>query len=62
MQVATKCPFCSSTNTVEVKEQDYKAWKAGTHAQNAFPYLSTDQRELVMTGICCWDSALGDEE
>ncbi len=61
MQVATKCPFCSSENAVEVKEQDYKAWKLGALAQNAFPYLSADQRELVMTGICCWDS-LGDEE
>jgi hypothetical protein len=62
VQVQTKCPFCSGVNSVEVKEQDYNAWKSGVYAQTAFPYLSADQRELIMTGICCWDSALGDEE
>ena len=55
--VTTVCPFCGETHDVFVRESDYHAWQDGEFAQNAFPYLSANEREMLITGICpdCWD-------
>lgn len=52
-----KCPFCGESTAVEVFESDYNAWKCGTLAQEAFPYLNADEREVLISGICpdCWE-------
>lgn len=62
--VVTQCPFCGHGNFVEVNEDDYDDWSDGELAQNAFPYLSADKREMLITGICptCWDKMFGGEE
>lgn len=61
--VVTQCPFCGRGNEVEVNEADYWDWSDGELAQVAFPYLSADEREMLITGICgkCWDSMFGDD-
>ncbi len=55
--ITTVCPFCGETHDVFVRKSDYHAWQDGELAQNAFPYLSADEREMLITGICpdCWD-------
>jgi hypothetical protein len=58
----TTCPFCSGVSFVSAYEKDYNTWKAGTLIQVAMPYLNASQRELLMTGICCWDDVFGDDE
>ena len=59
--VITSCPFCGHANEVAVNEMDYLDWQDGTLAQNAFPYLSPDEREALISGICpdCWDKMFG---
>jgi len=56
VRIETRCPFCGQTHEVEVYEADYMAWEFGATAQEAFPYLSADDRELLISGICseCW--------
>ena len=62
--IVTACPFCGHANEVEVNEMDYFDWQDGELAQNAFPYLSADEREMLISGICpkCWDEMFGGEE
>lgn len=62
--VITQCPFCGRGNEVEVNEADYWDWDDGELAQVAFPYLSADEREMLITGICpqCWNKYFGSDE
>lgn len=58
----TVCPFCGRVNEVDVYEEDYYAWVGGEKlVQDAFPYLSAEEREMLISGICpsCWDSMFG---
>jgi hypothetical protein len=58
------CPFCSAINLVSANVKDVEVWKAGELIQRALPYLTTNERELLISGICppCWDSTFGDDE
>lgn len=62
--IVTRCPFCGHANFVEVNEVDYWDWQDGALAQDTFPYLSADEREMLISGICptCWDIVFGKEE
>lgn len=60
--VSTVCPFCGKEHEVEINEIDYYAYINGEALiQDAFPYLSADEREMLKTGICgtCWDEMFG---
>lgn len=61
INLITECPFCGRTNEIQVNETDYWDWEDGALAQVAFPYLSADEREMLISGICpsCWDSMFG---
>lgn len=62
--IITACPFCGHANEIEVNEADYWDWQDGELVQNAFPYLSADEREMLISGICpkCWENTFGGEE
>ena len=65
MDVLVTCPFCGNTYSVTVDFEDFFAWKHGLRlAQNAFPYLTPDERELLISGICpeCWEKMFGEED
>ena len=52
------CPSCGKEWELEVEEKDYIDFKKnGKLAQCAFPYLTPEKRELIISGICnkCWD-------
>ena len=51
------------TMNLPITKSQYAAWDAGAPAQNAFPNLDANQRELIMTGILPdeWDKYLPDE-
>ena len=51
------CNHCSYAENILVCGQDFDDWVDGELTQNAFPYLSDDQRELIMTSTCgkCFD-------
>ena len=49
---------------MDVRMVDMAAYEDGALIQDAFPYLTTGQRELMLTGISdeIWDDMFGDEE
>lgn len=60
-----ECPWCGKTSTIKLNVENTKAFDEGVKAyqngaliQNAFPFLTAGERELLMTGICtkCWES------
>ena len=52
------CPICGKDWEVEVKSSDYMRYMSGAYVQDAFPYLSANERELLISGICgeCYDA------
>lgn len=50
--LVTECPFCGNLSEVEVSAEDYEKYCAGELAQNAFPYLSPEEREVIISGMC----------
>lgn len=59
------CPMCGTKNKVEVEEKDYVDFKEnGKLAQWAFPYLTPEERELIISGICnnCWDTIFDEDD
>ena len=52
----TKCPQCGAESEIHVNEHDYENYKNGDLVQNAFPYLSAEDREKLISGVCekCW--------
>lgn len=62
--IITTCPMCRRANEIPVNESDYWDWWDGALVQNAFPYLSADEREMLITGICptCWEKTFGGDE
>lgn len=62
--ILATCPFCGNLNVVTVNEDDYWNWQNGTLIQDAFPYLTADEREIIKTGICpdCWDKMFSEDE
>lgn len=65
--ITVKCPTCSEcgeTASLTVKREGYEKWKAGEFIQRALPELSSDERELLMTGThsACWDAMWAEED
>ena len=61
IKIKTHCDGCNKDHYVLVKKDDYVKYKNGALAQNAFPYLSPAEREMLITGICdvCWKKMFG---
>ena len=51
-KLETRCPFCGKTAIITVATSDFIAWQGGMLIQNAFPYLSDNERESLISGIC----------
>lgn len=51
------CRVCGETSMVEISEDGYLAWADGEYIEDAFPTLSADERELLITGTHpeCWE-------
>lgn len=62
--VQTRCPMCGMYNLVLVNEEDLQRWQCGELAQNAFPYLSVEEREMLISGLCpdCWENLYPDPD
>lgn len=60
--IECRCPFCGEINKVTVEEIDYMMWEiADISVLSAFPYLSPNEREMLISGICpsCWEKTFG---
>lgn len=55
--ISKQCMMCNQIVEIEVKIEDYQSWQEGAHIQNAFPYLTIDEREMLVSGTCgpCFD-------
>lgn len=53
VKVTRKSPFSGKTNTIniDVTQAQLDAYEGGAFVQNAFPHLTADEREFIMTGI-----------
>lgn len=64
ISVVTRCPFCGKAHFTEMNEMDYLDWQDGALIQDVMPYLSAQEREHLISGICedCWDKMFDSEE
>jgi len=58
------CPLCKKTSIVRVPTEALERYKKGAYIQDAFPMLTEDERELIMTGMhqSCWDLMISLED
>jgi len=58
------CTYCNIPQVVTVTAQAYYNWDHGMFVQNAFPNLSKDEREFLVSGICgkCFDKMFAEPE
>ena len=58
------CRHCGTTVQISVIGPDYDRWKNGELIQDAMPYLSPDEREILISGTCgpCFDRMFGEGE
>lgn len=51
LRITGTCPVTKEPWELIVKEKEFDDWQNGALIQDAFPELSADQRELLITGI-----------
>lgn len=59
-----KCVYCQLEHIVLANKSDVFEWLAGTkYIQEALPYLSASDRELMISNTCdtCWKAMYGEE-
>lgn len=59
--IEVRCISCGTVHQVTVNKRDFIEWRAGGLIQNVMPYLTADQRELLISRICgeCFNKILG---
>ena len=63
-KVAVQCLNCDDVHILLVGCDDLRRWEGGELIQNAMPYLSAGEREILISGICgrCFDEMFGEGE
>ena len=58
------CIQCHQPQHIEARTADLDAWIGGELIQVAMPYLSADEREILISGVCgtCFDNMFGGGE
>lgn len=51
------CKNCTARIVLKFNASDYRRWKEGALIQRVMPYLTPDEREILITGVCgkCFD-------
>lgn len=62
--VSVVCDQCKRMFAVLVEPEDMEKWRNGALIQNAMPYLSADDRELLISKTCgkCFEELFEEEE
>ncbi len=62
--VTKTCIECKKNYDISLNKEDYNRFLKGEHIQHAMPYISEDNRELLLSGICgkCFDIIFADED
>jgi len=63
-KITVKCQRCGTSHNLLVNMNDMIAWRSGKYIQDAMPYLSADERELVISQTCgdCFEEMFGNCE
>lgn len=59
IEVRTKtCCVCNKADVLTLNRQAVESWQAGEYVQTAFPDMSAEERELLISGThpACWDT------
>jgi len=58
------CRQCGTVVQITVLGPDYEKWEEGELIQNAMPYLSPGEREILISGTCgpCFEQMFGEGE
>ena len=64
MTFSGPCYSCGAQQKVHTVATDAIKFRDGALAQDCFPYLTPEQREFLISGICstCWDEMFPPEE
>jgi|TARA_R110002110_G_scaffold359600_1_gene569466 hypothetical protein len=56
-EIKRDCKVCDTSYIVTAKVDDVCRWQNGGIIQDVMPYLSADERELLISGTCgsCFD-------
>lgn len=59
-----QCILCHSMYEITVRPEDVERINNGEHIQDVMPFLSADDRELLISGICgtCFDKTFEEDE
>ena len=57
MKIKITCSACGAPFEIRVREADFERWNRGSNAQDCFPYLTSGERELLISQTCdsCFD-------
>jgi hypothetical protein len=65
-EIRTHCPLCNTSNPVVLMTRiAFNKWHhLGHYLEDVTPTLTTDERELLITGWCstCWDQMKDTED
>jgi len=50
--VFVDCHMCGAESEVPVTKEKYDQWQSGKHAQDVWPEMSLENRELLISGTC----------
>lgn len=64
LTVIPSCRVCQKRVEIKVKHADFHKWQSGMLIQNAMPYLSKQDREMLISGTCdaCFNKLFPKEE
>jgi hypothetical protein len=59
-----QCKHCGEDHKLSVNALDFFKWQQGEKIQIAMPYLTADERELLISGTCskCWSNLFAENE
>ncbi len=62
--ISVQCKCCGKNQDLDVDPISYTKWQKGMLIQNAFPDMSADDRELLISGTCtiCWEEMFPEED
>ena len=57
------CKECKKEVVLKVKTEHWNNYQAGEFIQSSLTELSTDERELLLSGMCgkCWNKVVGED-
>ena len=63
MLITTTCPLCGDTEDIYTPTKNFIDWEDGMLIQKAMPFLSDDDRERLVSGLCpaCFDKMFLEE-